>query len=246
MKILESIAEVALLIFIGTTILLVWVLCFSMNLAYDRTASLEKRVEQLESRKGNELDVNGDGVVDENDLDMVKNYLLGYIEYTPSMDVDRDGRVDALDLLLIKQELVRTAPTTSETTQQTTIIEDEQIPVTTSTALVPSETIELIGIFKITAYCPCFRCCGKQPDNPAYKVTARQTIATEGRTIAVDPHVIPYGTKVLIDGVGYRTAEDTGNFTGNRIDLYFEDHETALRWTDPNGHHDLKVYIVKP
>ena len=39
-----------------------------------------------------------------------------------------------------------------------------------------------------------------------------------GRTIAVDPDVIPLGSTVLIDGKEY-IAEDTG-VTGNVIDLY--------------------------
>ena len=39
-----------------------------------------------------------------------------------------------------------------------------------------------------------------------------------GVTIGVDPAVIPYGTIVLINGKEY-VAQDTGNYTGNRIDI---------------------------
>ena len=58
-------------------------------------------------------------------------------------------------------------------------------------------------------------------------VTATGTVARVG-AIAVDPRYIPYGTRLYIvsnDGqycYGYATAEDTGAFSGNRIDLYFD------------------------
>ena len=67
----------------------------------------------------------------------------------------------------------------------------------------PLEQISL-GEFAITHYCACSRCCGKSDG-----VTATGTQATAGRTIAVDPKVIPLGTEVIIDGQSY-IAEDTG------------------------------------
>jgi len=86
----------------------------------------------------------------------------------------------------------------------------------------PPEQISL-GEFTITHYCACSRCCGKSDG-----VTATGTQATEGRTIAVDPEVIPYGTKVLIDGHEY-IAEDCGSaIKGQRIDIYVADHDEAL------------------
>ena len=78
----------------------------------------------------------------------------------------------------------------------------------------------------ITAYCPCEKCCGKTDG-----ITATGTKATAGRTIAVDPNVIPYGTTIEIEGVGVRIAEDCGGaIKGNRIDLLFDTHEEALEW----------------
>lgn len=57
------------------------------------------------------------------------------------------------------------------------------------------------------------------------------TTPTAGRTIAVDPKIVPYGTSVEIEGVGVRVAEDCGGaIKGNRIDLLFETHEEALRF----------------
>lgn len=91
------------------------------------------------------------------------------------------------------------------------------------------------GVFSTTAYCKCEKCCGVWTDSP----TKSGTIPQEGRTIAVDPDVIPLGTQVLIDGRIY-TAEDTGfAVKGNVIDIYFNDHEE----TEKYGRQDREVWI---
>ena len=72
-------------------------------------------------------------------------------------------------------------------------------------------------------------------------ITASGLPATE-QVIAVDPRVIPLGTKVYIEGIGYRIAADTGGLIkGNFIDIYYEE-------SNPNfagyGRRDVKVYIL--
>lgn len=86
---------------------------------------------------------------------------------------------------------------------------------------------EPLGKFKLTAYCPCAKCCGKTDG-----ITSTGTLAAEGRTIAVDPRVIPYGSTVTIyfpDGTVHTyTAEDCGGaIKENRIDVFFADHQAA-------------------
>lgn len=90
---------------------------------------------------------------------------------------------------------------------------------------------EPLGEFTLTAYCPCDRCCGKWADG----ITATGTTATEGRTIAVDPDIIPYGSTVTIhfaDGSSHSyIAEDCGGaIKGNRIDVFLDSHKDALRF----------------
>ena len=79
--------------------------------------------------------------------------------------------------------------------------------------------------FKLTAYCPCMQCCGKTDG-----ITASGTKATEGRTIAVDPNVIPFGTEVIINGHTYIAEDKGGAIKDNRIDVYFDSHQDALEF----------------
>jgi len=82
-----------------------------------------------------------------------------------------------------------------------------------------------LGVFMLTAYCPCEKCCGKTDG-----ITSTGTKATHGRTIAVDPDIIPYGTKVLINGSEYVAEDCGGAINNNHIDVFFNTHEEALEF----------------
>ena len=105
-------------------------------------------------------------------------------------------------------------------------IDVNYIPVSTQGSQEESVTVkakECLGRYKLTAYCPCEKCCGTNTG-----ITATGTTATEGRTIGVNPDDIPYGTVVEIDGREY-VAEDTGGAIGNNhIDIFFDNHADAL------------------
>ncbi|KOF57172.1 MULTISPECIES: G5 and 3D domain-containing protein [Clostridium] len=61
-------------------------------------------------------------------------------------------------------------------------------------------------------------------------------------SIAVDPRVIPLGSKLYIPGYGYGVAEDTGGaIKGNRLDLFFSSEKDCYNW----GVRNIKVYILK-
>lgn len=74
--------------------------------------------------------------------------------------------------------------------------------------------------------------------------TASGTRVQEGRTIAVDPNVIPLGWWVYIEGVGFRRAEDTGGaIKGNKIDVYYDSLDQALTFGRKKG---KTVYVIGP
>lgn len=61
------------------------------------------------------------------------------------------------------------------------------------------------------------------------------------KVIAVDPSVIPLGTKVYVEGYGYAVAADTGGaINGNKIDVHFPTKSQAYNW----GRKTVKVTIV--
>lgn len=94
----------------------------------------------------------------------------------------------------------------------------------------------------LTAYAAGESHTGKTPDHPQYGITSSGSRAEEGRTIAVDPNVIPIGTWVYIEDIGLRRAEDTGGAVkGNKIDIYFEEDSAATSFgTKKNS----KVYVI--
>lgn len=77
-----------------------------------------------------------------------------------------------------------------------------------------------MGEFKLTAYCPCCDCSEGYNYN-----TYTGTRAEEGRTIAVDPDVINFGSKVMIDGHIYAAEDCGGAVSGDHIDIFMEDHD---------------------
>ena len=91
-------------------------------------------------------------------------------------------------------------------------------------------------IFKITAYCPCSKCCGKY----ASGYTSSGTKATAGRTVAASSQ-FAFGTKLIINGKEYTVEDRGGAITGNKIDIYMNTHAEALAW----GVKYLPVQVVE-
>ncbi len=83
--------------------------------------------------------------------------------------------------------------------------------------------------WKITAYCSCFRCCGKSDG-----ITASGKKAQDGHCAL---NWLPFGTRLIIDGKIY-TVQDRGakSLFGDKknhikhIDLWMSDHRAALRY----------------
>ncbi len=78
-------------------------------------------------------------------------------------------------------------------------------------------------------------------ENGGYSTTRMGTPLRYG-VVAVDPSVIPLGTKLYVEGYGYAVAEDTGGaIKGNRIDVCYTDKAKAHAF----GRRNVKVYILK-
>jgi len=98
-------------------------------------------------------------------------------------------------------------------------------------AVEPSRHSEVLT-FEATAYC--------LEDGNGDGVTATGTVPQEGRTIAVDPKVIKYGSELIINGRAGYVAEDCGgDIKGNGIDIFMEDYDRCIEF----GRQTVRVEI---
>lgn len=98
---------------------------------------------------------------------------------------------------------------------------DEIEEVTVSSNITKTKKMTVVA----TAYCPCDKC------SDGYgRATATGKTATAGRTIAVDPKIIPYGSKVTINGNTYIAEDCGGGIKGAKVDIFFDTHAETLKW----------------
>lgn len=98
-----------------------------------------------------------------------------------------------------------------------------------------------------TAYDLSYESCGKNPGDRGYGITASGMRAQYG-VVAVDPRVIPLGTRLYIEAVdgswvyGNAIAGDTGGaIKGNKIDLFFNTRQECMNF----GRRTARVYILE-
>lgn len=136
-----------------------------------------------------------------------------------------------LNIAFCEKPKIEEVETTEEitTVEMPTEIKQAEVRIVEQTTEIPTEpttqkakkTITMV----VTAYCSCIKCCGKTDG-----ITASGVKAKQGVTIAADTRLFPFGTKLEIDGKIYTVQDKGGAIKGNRIDLYFENHQSALNF----------------
>ena len=99
---------------------------------------------------------------------------------------------------------------------------------------IPEEQWESLGTYRLTFYCPCYEC----SEGWGHQTSSGAT-AVEGVTVAVDPRIIPYGTRLKINGHEYVAQDCGGSIKGNRIDIFMESHSECLQ----NGIKHAEVFV---
>lgn len=80
-------------------------------------------------------------------------------------------------------------------------------------------------------------------ENRFHGITFSGAPAKPYHTVAVDPKIIPIGTWLYIEGLGWWKAEDTGNMIiGNRLDICVHTRPEAMQW----GKQNRQVWVLPP
>ena len=126
------------------------------------------------------------------------------------------------------------------------IVEEVELVDCDEEVICTEEEVESLGIFKLTAYCSCGKCCGKWGENRPVDENGDKIVfgasgerLIEGVSVAVDPSVIPYGSTIEIDGCKYTAHDCGGAIKDNRIDVYFDDHQSAVEF----GVREAEVFL---
>ena len=89
---------------------------------------------------------------------------------------------------------------------------------------------------KVTAYTPI----NTRMEGGRYTKTMRDGRSTHG--VAVDPDLIPLGSRLWIPGYGHAIADDTGGrIQGHRVDLRIQDYDRMQEW----GVRPVRVYVLE-
>jgi len=83
---------------------------------------------------------------------------------------------------------------------------------------------------RVTAYCPCEKCCGPYADG----ITASGHKIQPGDVFVAADRRFPFGTEMIIPGYNndqpVKVLDRGGAIHGNRLDVFFHTHAEALQW----------------
>jgi 3D (Asp-Asp-Asp) domain-containing protein/LysM repeat protein len=115
-------------------------------------------------------------------------------------------------------------------------VQSEPVPPTGPVEETTASTEEVIQVTATAYTASCEGCSGVTATGIDLNQNPNQKV------IAVDPNVIPLGTKVYVEGYGEAIAGDTGGaIKGNKIDLYMPHHSDAVSW----GRQTVNVTILE-
>lgn len=134
----------------------------------------------------------------------------------------------------VKKEVNENKKVANNHTEKSKSVEKSE-KVTTASEAEPESGKELVvTATAYTAYCN--GCSG----TTAYGIDLRSN--PNQKVIAVDPSIIPLGTKVWVEGYGVAIAGDTGGaIKGHKIDVFIPTYEDAMEW----GVKKIKIKILE-
>lgn len=145
-------------------------------------------------------------------------------------------------LLLNENVKLKAIPKVSRSSTRTVQAKAPSNPVAKSKAVkstnaqstTPKSEKRLLGTFEATAYTDNAQSQGKWVGQTATGMKPQVGV------IAVDPRVIPLGTKLYVEGYGNAIAGDTGGaIKGKRVDLFFNTQKECTNY----GRRSVKVWV---
>ena len=148
-------------------------------------------------------------------LAFVVAIILSGVGFAKAYSIQAAYEEQSKQMELYKQELKETQNQLSEYVQYKAMYECIQVERNQLQEQVDElSKWKALGQFTITSYWP--------GEDIYGSLTSTGVIAQEGKTIAVDPSIIPYGSTVLIDGKEYLAQDCGGAIKGNKIDIFSE------------------------
>ncbi|MEK3980130.1 3D domain-containing protein [Psychrobacillus sp. FSL K6-2836] len=143
------------------------------------------------------------------------------------LNVSEDRIPETVNNVAVASTLARSSPPTN-------VSEEPKVPASSSIIEPVSSGEEMIvTATAYTAYCE--GCSG----TTAYGIDLRAN--PDQKVIAVDPRIIPLGTKVWVEGYGEAIAGDTGGaIKGNKIDVFIPSYDNAIAW----GVKEVKIKVI--
>jgi 3D (Asp-Asp-Asp) domain-containing protein len=145
------------------------------------------------------------------------------------------------DELVINLDHKKAQPVNVEEQSAPSETTEEAAPVTTTTDTKETSKEETTVAKEITVEATAYTAnCDGCSGTTATGVNLKEN--PDQKVIAVDPNVIPLGSKVYVEGYGYATAEDTGGaIQGNKIDVFIPSEDEAMDW----GRRTVNVQIIE-
>ena len=187
---------------------------------FDDYSTVVEKIETMEVEIPYETitkDVSG-GNNENNQTKVVQEGQNGLKQIIYKITYKDDIEINRIELSsnIIKEPVNKIVQVSKVTTRSSTL------PRTTTASATTASTGG--AVYKITAYCPCSKCCGKTTGR-----TASGTRATAGRTVAASAQ-FAFGTKLNIGGHVYTVEDRGGAINGNKIDIFVNSHAEALQW----------------
>lgn len=147
-----------------------------------------------------------------------------------------DGRITLLSVTVTKpSSTAQSSMSVSQTMTEPSATEDKLLAESAD-----SEEWQTVRM-RVTAYCPCEKCCGEYSDG----ITACGHRIQVGDTFAAADRRYPFGTEMIVAGYNggnpIEVLDRGGAIRGNRLDVFFHSHAEALQWGV--RHLDVKVRL---